>query len=449
MAAILELAENSSQINNKGSTPALVQRRAELMDIISGKLKPVAPDTTEVKAVQIAQEAVEEKKAEIENLRKQMEVEMELEAEDDDDDEEAEEAEEQKRNVRPLVVVEDEAEEEQRDTMGHPVMMQSVLFPTITYKKGHFPTTLHFNTAASDKNSSSLDGKKILFVLDNTGSMGEYINYRGQYSKAYTAKKLIEQVLSKRPTNDYDVMVFNDHPDPVLCKIAAIPEPNGSTYFSPLVDEIVKVVTPTANYCSVIFLSDGLPSEPLPIAQEAIRKIGNISREMHCNPVAVAIGHDADGASCALFAGNRGYNCFINEHQNLEAVADDISQGIGCKYKMLEKTGQFVPIEADGKYYCVDSDMPATTVAPNKFLINKYLNLVIMQHINDPTIFVSLSELVAKCSKLLTDEKERKEIIDHFQKILNDVHKNCVANANSPACMSSNSAGYRAASKQV
>ena len=346
--------------------------------------------------------------------------------------------------------------------------MQSVIFPTLNYKSNvtssphdvggggpmpnmtvgdakAFPTVLNFNNNDIDK--TDISGKKLLFVLDGTGSMGEFINYQDKVSKAVAAKKLIEQVLSKRPTTDHDVMVFNDHPYPV-CNVSAIPQPCGSTYFSPLIDEINKVVTKTSNYCAVIFLSDGLPSESKDLAHNAIRKIGNTTREMDCNPVAVAIGHDADGGACALFAGNRGYNCFINEMKNLEEVATDINHGIDCKYKMLEN-GQFIPIEADGKYYFVGSDVLGTTIAPNKFLIEKYLNLVILQHVNDPTMYESINKLVEQCSKLIDDVTEQKQIMDRFTKILHVVHQNYVDNGNTPGLMSSGGACYRAASQQV
>jgi hypothetical protein len=342
--------------------------------------------------------------------------------------------------------------------------MQSVIFPTLNYKSNgseahvggggappavgdakSFPTVLNFNSDDTEKTNT--DGKKLLFVLDGTGSMGELINYKDKVSKAVAAKKLIEQVLSKRPTNDHDVMVFNDHPYPV-CKVDTIPQPSGSTYFSPLVDEITKVVTKTSNYCAVIFLSDGLPSESRELAHEAIRKIGNTTREMGCNPVASAIGHDADGGACALFAGNRGYNCFIDEMKNLEEVATDINHGIDCKYKMLE-SGQFIPIEADGKYYFVGSDVLGTTIAPNKFLIEKYLNLVILQHVNDPTMFESINKLVDQCSKLIDDVTEQKQIMERFTKILHVVHQNYVDNGTTPGIMSSGGACYRAASQQV
>jgi hypothetical protein len=356
--------------------------------------------------------------------------------------------------------------------------MFSVIFPTITSKKNDnqakhntggggggryspppppsptdkvndkeitFPTVLNFNT--DDTKKTNIDGKKILFILDGTGSMSQLINYEDKISKSVAAKKLIEQVIFKRSNNEYDVMVFNERPYPV-CKVDAIPEPNSSTYFSPLVDEIIKVVTPSANYCAVIFMSDGLPTEPLDIAQEAIRKIGNTTREMGCNPVAVAIGNDADGGSCALFAGNRGYNCFIDKMKKMEEVATDINHGIDCKYKMLD-SGIYIPIEADGKYYFVGSDVMGTTIAPNKFLIEKYLNLVILQHVNDPTMFESINTLVATCSKLIDDITEQKEIVQRFTEILHVVHQNYVQNGSTPGIMSSGGACYRAASQQV
>jgi hypothetical protein len=134
--------------------------------------------------------------------------------------------------------------------------------------------------------------------------------------------------------------------------------------------------------------------------------------------------------------------------KNLEEVANDINHGIDCKYKMLEN-GQFIPIEADGKYYYVGFDVLGTTVAPNKFLIEKYLNLVIMQHINDYSMLEPINSLVASCSKLLDDVNEQKAIMDRFHKIIHVVKQNIVDYGSTPACMSSGGAVYRAASQQV
>jgi hypothetical protein len=36
-----------------------------------------------------------------------------------------------------------------------------------------------------------------------------------------------------------------------------------------------------------------------------------MTREADANPVSIAVGDDADGVACALFSGNRGYECFL------------------------------------------------------------------------------------------------------------------------------------------
>jgi hypothetical protein len=321
--------------------------------------------------------------------------------------------------------------------------MKSVIFPTI----GTFPTVLNFNTSTKEK--ENINGKKILFILDGTGSMGEFINHSEEKkcSKAIVARKIIEQVLSKRPLNGHDVIVFNNVPSP-LCKVSDIPEPDGSTYFSPLVDELKMVLTNDSNYCTVIFISDGLPTEPLQIAREAITSIGNITREMKCNPIAVAIGSDADGESCELFAGNRGYNCFIRYQKNIEEIVDDINNGIDCKYEMLEN-GTYIAVESDNKYYFVDNNKLGETVVADKLLIEKYLNLVIMKYITNADKIPMLKSLVDHCSKLVDDVIIQKEIIDKFNGLLEVVKKTIILDGKTPCMMSSTKQAYRGYSKQI
>jgi len=321
--------------------------------------------------------------------------------------------------------------------------MKSVIFPTI----GTFPTVLNFNTSLKEK--ENIDGKKILFVLDGTGSMGEFINNTEEKkcSKAIVARKIIEQVLSKRPSNGHDIMVFNDKPSP-LCKVTDVPEPTGSTYFSPLVDELKKVLTNDSNYCTVIFMSDGLPTESLHIARNAITSIGNITREMKCNPIAVAIGSDADGESCELFAGNRGYNCFIKYEKDIEVITNDINNGIDCKYEMLEN-GTYIAVEADNKYYFVDDNKLGETVVADKFLIEKYLNLVIMKYITNADKIPMLRSLVEYCSKLIDDKIIQKEIVDKFTGLLEVVKKTIILDGKTPCMMSATKQAYRGYSKQI
>jgi hypothetical protein len=319
--------------------------------------------------------------------------------------------------------------------------MKSVIFPTI----GKFPTVLNFNT--SNKEKENTNGKKILFILDGTGSMGEFINSDRSTSKAIVAKKIIEKVLLSKPNNDHDIMIFNNNPFP-LCKVTDISEPTGSTLFSPLVDELKKVLTNDSNYCSVIFMSDGLPSEPLDIARAAITSIGNITRENSCNPVSVAIGSDADGESCELFAGNRGYNCYIKFEKDIDVISEDITNGIDCKYEMLEN-GLYIAVENDGKYYFVNDTALGETVSANKFLIEKYLNLVIMKYINNSDKIPLLKSLVDYCSKLIDDEIIQKEIVSKFSGLLEIVTRTITLDSRSPCLMSSAKQAYRGYTKQI
>ena len=57
-------------------------------------------------------------------------------------------------------------------------------------------------------------------------------------------------------------------------------------------------------------MSDGIPSEPAKTGQKAIATIGSYYRESGTNTIAIEIGSDTYGKACALFTGNRGYNCF-------------------------------------------------------------------------------------------------------------------------------------------
>jgi hypothetical protein len=51
----------------------------------------------------------------------------------------------------------------------------------------------NFNTSSKEKKNN--DGKNILFILDITGSMSQFINDERKSSKAIVAKKIIEQII--------------------------------------------------------------------------------------------------------------------------------------------------------------------------------------------------------------------------------------------------------------
>lgn len=314
----------------------------------------------------------------------------------------------------------------------------SVLFPVF----GSYPSVLNFGVSKETKRN--VDGKKILFILDNTGSMGEFINETGECSKAVMAKKIIESVTRKRINNDYDVMCFNVTPSP-LCKLDEIPSPDKSTYFTPLVPELAKYLTNDSKYCSVVFVSDGLPSESIELARDAIKTIGNITREANANPVAIAVGSDADGQSCGLFAGNRGYNCFIKYGKDLEQIVDDVCHSIDCNFVMLDN-GSYIPVEDDGKYYYVSNDTKGETVKPNKFYVEKFLNLVVQKYINDVGEYVNLNSYVQHVVKLLENESEQKEIVDKYSKMLEKIKYTALQSAKTPAVLSTIATCYRQAS---
>ncbi len=316
--------------------------------------------------------------------------------------------------------------------------MTSVLFPVF----GSYPSVLNFGV--SDKVKRNVDGKKILFILDNTGSMGEFINETGECSKAVMAKKIIEAVIHKRPSNDYDIMCFNTVPSP-LCKLADLKEPNSSTYFTPLVPELSKYLTKDSEYCSVVFLSDGLPSEDQTLAREAIKNIGNITREAGANPVAIAVGKDADGQACSLFAGNRGYNCYIKYGKDLDDTVNDVCNSIDCNYVQLDN-GSYIPVESDGKFYYVDSKTTGDTIKPTKFLVEKFLNLVVQKYISNTSEYSILKSFIQHVSKLLEDEKEQNEVVKKFTDMLEVIKHTAVRAALTPAALSAVATCYRQAS---
>jgi hypothetical protein len=316
--------------------------------------------------------------------------------------------------------------------------IKSVLFPVF----GSFPNVLNFSNSLKSKPVIDND---ILFILDSTGSMGEHLNEFRNSSKMYNAINLIKKVIELNPNCSYDIMPFNEKTYP-LCKISDIISPDKCTYFSPLVPALEKLLK-EKKYSSVVFLSDGLPTESQIIAHDSIKMIGNITRENGANPVAVAIGVDADGLACGLFAGSRGYNCFIKYEKDLDKVANDINHGINCMYEMLEN-GLYIPVEEDGNFYWVDTIQYVASNVDRK-MVEKYLNLVILKYLTLTDKFPLLKSLVKHSVLLLDNENDRKEIIEKFDEIIKDVTKTVVDMHKSPGAMSAVANVFRAASQQV
>jgi hypothetical protein len=320
--------------------------------------------------------------------------------------------------------------------------VKSVLFPVFA----SYPNILSFGT--STKSKRAVDGKKILIVLDGTGSMTNMINEDNECTKSVMAKKLVRNIMAAYPTIEVDIMVFNTEPSP-LCKIDDVPEPSGSTYFTPLVPAVTELLTKSSVYASVyasvIFMSDGLPTEDHTIARKALETLGNIARESGANPVAVAIGSDADGAACGLFAGNRGYNCFIKYNKDLESVSADIVNGIVCNYEVLEN-GEYVPVESDNNFYYVTHQASTETVRPDKKLVEKFLNLTVIKNMNDMKQVYLLNSFVNHIVKVLDDVKEQEELIKEFGSRLKIISNNFDSAGHTPGIMSQNAAAYRQSS---
>jgi len=311
---------------------------------------------------------------------------------------------------------------------------KSVLFPIFA----SFPNILSFSSSHEPK--KDITGKKVLVYLDVTGSMGEYANETRECSKLVLAKNVLEKVLTVNGY-DYEIVPFNTQPHEV-CKLEGIQMPNGSTYFTPLVPDATMRLTKDSGYCAVLFVSDGLPTEDHRASHDAIKNIGNITREIGANPVSVAIGSDADGQACALFAGNRGYNCFIKYQKDINIIAKDINNGIKCNYHMLSN-GAFIPIEADGNYYYLDTDINGEAIKPDRALVEKYLDLIIQKYNADLSQYHLLKSLVGHTVKLLDNESDQKELIDKYNTMLTDIKRIIRENEGTPGVISAAATAYR------
>jgi len=316
--------------------------------------------------------------------------------------------------------------------------VKSVLFPVFA----SYPNILSFGT--STKTKRVVDGKKFLVILDGTGSMTSMINEENECTKSVMAKKLVRNIMTAYPTIEVDIMVFNTEPSP-LCKIDAVPEPSGSTYFTPLIPVVTELLTKSSVYASVIFMSDGLPTEDHTLARKALSTLGNLTRESGANPVAVAIGSDADGVACSLFAGNRGYNCFIKANKDLESVSADIVNGIVCNYEVLEN-GEYVPIDPDNNFYYVTHQASMETVRPDKTLVEKFLNLTIMKNMNDMKQIYLLNSFVNHIVRVLDDTKEQEALFKEFTGRLKIISNNFDSAGHTPGIMSQNAAAFRQSS---
>lgn len=287
---------------------------------------------------------------------------------------------------------------------------------------------------------------EVLIIQDVTGSMGDYLNQTKPMdgSKWSVAKKIMKK-LEARGFN-ITVLPFNTTPLN-LCSVDDLPEPNKATYFSPLVPRLQEIfANKSYNFKAVVFASDGLPTEDHTVALAAITELGRIVRENDCNPVSLAIGNDADGSACALFSGNRGYECFIRNLSQIEVVVDDICSGITCNYKMLPN-GEFVPIEKDGNYYYISNNLDGLIYQPNYDMIFKFLNLTVLNEFSSVNVnYERLTAFIKFIALIEKNDSKKQELIDHFTHIVGEVRIRSAEQFGTPSCLSSQKANFRQSS---
>jgi hypothetical protein len=288
-------------------------------------------------------------------------------------------------------------------------MSNFIKFPNYS----NYPSVLHIGFKSNEV--KDVVGKKILVILDVTGSMDEHINCSYEGTKIAFAKKIIAQLIEVYPFSVFEILPFAETVKDIV-SFDNIPKPDNCTKFSPIPDALKKIISPNSDYIASIFMSDGIPSEQSDIALNAIKLAGSFCREMKTNTITVAIGSDADGQACALFTGNRGYNCFVKFDKEIESVVNDVVNGIKCNFTLVENN--WIPIESNGKYYYIDNNIGINEIEPDIESVKKYISLVIQEEICNFKHFDTnkLIEFIKVVAEYVKDEKEKNDIIEFFTK---------------------------------
>ena len=318
-------------------------------------------------------------------------------------------------------------------------MPQYIKFPRYI----QYPSTLQIGFKALEP--KKVEGKRILIILDVTGSMGEMNNERNEGTKISFAKDIINKIVEAYPFSIVDIMPFSDKPHPIV-SILDIPDPDGCTNFTPILKEVVNYVKPNSNYTTTIFVSDGQPSEPRDQALDSIKHLGSYCREAGTNTISIAIGVEADGSACSLFTGNRGYNCFVKYRDDIQYSLADIINGIKCNFIQVSD-GNWVPIEESGNYYYLNDiiNMDHDEMPPNIEYVRKYINLIIQDEIRNPFSMnmIALTEFVKQVAFTLPNETEREEIIEFFTKSFKIVKETVTSIGLVPALSVATKQAYR------
>ena len=315
-------------------------------------------------------------------------------------------------------------------------MTNFIKFP----KYSKYPSVLHVGFKSNE--SKNVIGKKILIILDVTGSMGEHINDKNEGTKISFAKKIIGQLIDTYPFSIFEIMPFAETVGEIV-GYENIPEPDGCTKFSPIPNALKNKINSNSEYIASIFISDGLPSEQANIALEAIKHAGSFCREMKTNTISIAIGSEADGQACSLFTGNRGYNCFVKFEKEIDSLVKDVVNGIQCNFILVGNN--WIPIEPNGKFYYIDNNIGVNEIEPNIESVKKYISLVIQEEIINFKQFNSnkLVEFVKIVASCLQNQNDKNEVIEFFTKSLVIVKKTINEYAGTPSTMSATKQAYQ------
>jgi hypothetical protein len=321
---------------------------------------------------------------------------------------------------------------------------KKLFFPFVNNK---FKNILNISYTENKFKKQKHENESILVILDITASMGDYLNEIKDSSKSNAVKILLKAIESCGYT--LDIMPFNTMVHPI-CNIENIPEPNECTIFSHLVLELNELLHKKHKYGAVLFVSDGLPTEDTVIAHKAIQRIGTITREAGINPVSIAVGDDADGPACALFSGNRGYECFLKYLKNLDKLTTDIINGINCNYIMIE-SGEYIPVEPSGNYYYLSKDENSKVSHDiNIENVMKYLNIIVLEEISKTNPdYKELKNFIEQIVKVIPDINNQTMIIMHFNNMIVDVIKVTETQRNTPSVLTARKTAYRGMSQQV
>jgi hypothetical protein len=322
------------------------------------------------------------------------------------------------------------------------------------------------HVGSSFKIEKDLDKKRVLIILDVTGSMDEMFNDKTEYHSFRTTKyqiaiNILKNLVKEFLTYDlkFDILPFNEKPLPLMTYDNTesfwdtLPKPDNCTYFTPLVDEINKLLESLNNYAAVFFASDGIPSEDKHDALEAVTKIGIKLRSKDINTGSLAIGVDADGFACAKFAGERGINIFINKTEMITQVINDMKIVIKNQYiKIGEKS---IPVEEDGKYYYIQKSKTHDPIdLTNEITLNvtkKFIDLLIIYESTQPyfnqKLIGEIKIYINKIAEILPKD-DKVKFLDFYKNILKEIETTQLSFGASNCLASAVSQNYRILSQQ-